>query len=487
MENQLKRKFGLLMAMCMVVGTVIGSGIFFRNEDIMTYAGGRMWIGVLAWILGGAITLAFAYVMSVLAARHEKVGGLLDYSDALVGERFGYFFGWFMATIFYPSLTGILAWVSARFTVELFGWHTGDAAVSATSSGQTYAIALFYIVVFFCFNALSQKFGSKVQIAGTFLKIIPLIAMGIVGLIFGLRNGVTLENLSFLNPDGIPGVAAAAIFGNSTIGGLPAHTAFFAALSATVFAYIGWDCVMNLNSEIKNSKKNLPIALFIGSIIIMAIYTLYYVGIFGAYNMADLNQAGGSTLLAFRNVFTEAGGTVLFVFIVISCLGTLNGLLTGGQRAFYAIAVRRRGPSPAIMGQVDRETNVANNSGILAVGLVAVWMLIQAANPGSGFGWFTHLNFLNFTEGAAFNFNIANLIPVTFNAFFIPVFIMVMVKQKDLGIFNRFIAPGIAVAGALFLMFTNVYTQRWMSFWYLVVFALIMVGGALVMKKKAAK
>jgi len=478
MENQLKRKFGLLMAMCMVVGTVIGSGIFFRNEEIVAYAGGRMWVGIAAWVLGGFITLALAYVMSVLATRHEKVGGLLDYSDALVGSKFGYMFGWFMATIFYPSLTGILAWVSARFTVELFGWHTGDAAVNQFSSGQTYAIALFYLVAVYTINAISPKISSKLQISGTFIKVVPLIAMGIVGLIVGLARGITVDNIAYVAAD-IPGI------GGISIGGGNASSAFFYALTATVFAYIGWDCVMNLNSEIKNSKRNLPIALVGGLLIITTVYVLYFIGIFSAAPVETLATSGG-TRTAFNNIFTQVGGTILFVFIVVSCLGTLNGLTVGGQRAFYAIAVRRRGPRPEIYGQVDKATNVPTNSTTINLLLIAAWMLIHAANAGSGFGWFSRLNFLVPGDGN-FSFVISNLIPVTFNAFFIPVFIMVMVKQKDLGVFNRFIAPLIATAGAVFLIFTVIYGQRWMVLWYLVCFAAIMLVGWLYRKQKNIK
>ncbi|MCL2445295.1 MAG: APC family permease [Oscillospiraceae bacterium] len=474
MENKLKRKFGLLMAMCMVVGTIIGSGIFFRNEEIVAYAGGRMWIGIAAWAIGGLITLAFAYVLGVLSTRHEKVGGLLDFSDVLVGDKFGYLFGWFMATFFYPSMTGILAWVSARFTVELFGWHT-SRGVNQFFSGETFAIALVYLVAIYVINTLSPKISEKIQISGTFIKVIPLIGMGIIGLIAGLANGVTVENFSYVARDftGVAGIS---------VGAESAGSAFLSALIATVFAYVGFDCVMNLNSEIKNSKRNLPIALTGGLLIITTIYVLYFIGIFGAAETEVLAASGG-TRTAFANIFTETGGTILFVFIVISCLGTLNGLTVAGQRAFYTIAARQRGPKPAIFGQVDAATNMPNNSAALNLLLIAVWMFINGAQHA---GWFRYLSFL-LPGDAVFSFNISALIPITFNAFFIPMFIMVMVKQKDLGIFNRFIAPGIATAGAIFLIYAVIDRQQWMVAWYLALFVVVMGVGWALSKKKEAK
>jgi len=301
--------------------------------------------------------------------------------------------------------------------------------------------------------------------------------MGIIGLIAGLANGVTADNLAYVARD-FPNI----FMSETYVGELSAGSAFLAALIATVFAYVGFDCVMNLNSEIKNSKRNLPIALTGGLIIITTIYVLYFIGIFGAAYTEDLAGSGG-TRIAFTNIFTETGGTILFVFIVISCLGTLNGLTVAGQRAFYTIAARKRGPKPAIFGQVDAATNMPNNSAVLNLLLIAVWMLINGAQQA---GWFSYLSFL-LPGDAVFRFNIAALIPITFNAFFIPMFIMVMVKQKDLGFFNRFIAPGIATAGAIFLIYAVIDVQRWIVAWYLALFTVVMGVGWLLSKKKEVK
>ncbi|MCL2382951.1 MAG: amino acid permease [Oscillospiraceae bacterium] len=336
MENKLTKKYGLLTAICMVVGTVIGSGIFFRNETILAAIGGRMWIGVAAWTLGGLIALSAAYVFAVLATKYEKTGGLLDYSDALIGKGYGYIFGWFLVTIFFPALTGILAWVSARFTVILFGWDANPMF-----SGHTYVFALLYLIAIYVLNLLSPKLAGKFQVSTTFLKIIPLVAMGIIGTIVGLSNGTTVANLS---SDYV-----------TTQTGNP----FLVALVATVFAYLGWETAMTMNAEIKNSKRNLPIALTVGLLIVITIYVMYFVGVFSAAPVEEI-AGGEGVLAAFVNVFTNVGGTVLFVFIVISCLGTLNGLVMGGQRALYSLAVRSKSK---VLGQVDESTNAPHNAG----------------------------------------------------------------------------------------------------------------------------
>ncbi|MCL2588597.1 MAG: APC family permease [Oscillospiraceae bacterium] len=451
MEQKLTRKYGLLTAICMVVGTVIGSGIFFRNESIIAYVGGNMWAGIAAWLVGGFIALSATYVFGVLATKHEKVGGLVDFGEALLGERYAYLFGWFMATMFYPTMSGVLAWVSARFTVELFGWHTAYG-VNPFFSGQTYALALFYLVAIYAVNVLSQKLSGKFQVSTTFIKVIPLLAMGIIGTVVGLSNGTTIANLQ------------------TDFVGQEVAFPFFYALVATAFAYLGWDSVLSINSEIKNSKRNLPVALVAGLLIIMTIYALYFIGIFSAAPVEALSGSGG-VLAAFTGVFSDVAGTVLFVFIVISCLGTLNGLSVGGSRAFYILAARGRGMKPEMVSQVDKTTNMPHNSAAIFLVCVAFWMLVFSGNFA---GWY-----------GEFNLDLPGLVPVFFQFFLIPVYVFVIFKEKSLGFFNRFCAPLIATIGGGFLVFAaNLsHPQRMRTLVFGVIFLAIMTLGALFYKK----
>jgi len=122
MENGLQKKYGLLTAIAMVIGIVMGSGVFFKAEKVLTATGGDLPQGILAWMLGGIIMIVCAYVFATMATRYEKVNGVVDYAEATLGVKYAYFIGWFMAAIYYPTLTSVLAWVSARYTCVLFGW-----------------------------------------------------------------------------------------------------------------------------------------------------------------------------------------------------------------------------------------------------------------------------------------------------------------------------------------------------------------------------
>ena len=118
MKNHLERKYGLFTAICMVVGIVIGSGVFFKAQTILQKTGGDMPLAILAWLIGGAIMLVCLLTFSFMGQKYERVNGLVDYAEATVGPRYGYFMGWFSATIYFPGMTSVLAWVSARYTLE---------------------------------------------------------------------------------------------------------------------------------------------------------------------------------------------------------------------------------------------------------------------------------------------------------------------------------------------------------------------------------
>ena len=336
MSNQLNKKYGLLTAICTVVGTVIGSGVFFKAEKILTETGGNLPIGILAWILGGFIMVSCAYAFAILATKHEKVSGVVDYAEALVGKKYSFFVGWFLAILYYPTLTSVLAWVSARYLSVLIGWDiTGPQCM--TLSGVL-------LVTIFTLNTLAPKLAGKFQVSATFIKLIPLFLMAIVGTIKGLSNGLLIENFTTIVNEDI-----------STASGL------FKAVCATAFAYEGWICATSINAELKDAKKNLPRALVIGTLIIVAVYIVYYIGLAGGISNAEIMQGGErGAKIAFSAVFNNYAGTLLFVFVVISCLGTLNGLTLGCSRAFHAIASRDLGPAPKILKQVDAATNTPN-------------------------------------------------------------------------------------------------------------------------------
>lgn len=447
MAEKLTRRYGLVTSICLVVGTVIGSGIFFRNDEIFAAVGGNMAMGVAAWAVGGVIALSFAYLFGTLSSKHEEASGLGYFAEKLVGTKFGYIMNWYMATIYLPALAGILAWVSGRFTTTLLGFD-----VDPGFSAETYVFALFYLIVIYGVNQLSPKLAEKFHVTCTFIKVIPLIAMAIIGTVVGLINETTITNI---NTTYIPQTDV---------------NPFFAAIIATAFAYLGWEVAMSLSREIKDVKKNLPRALVIGMIIIIGIYITYFIGLFGAAPVESLTSGAG-VMAAFTNIFGSTAGTLLFVFIIVSCLGTLNGLLLGAGRMFYTLSSNKTGPNQEVFSQIDKVTKMPTNSMAIALVLAAIWMLIHAGNDMGFYG--------------DFYFDISGLIPISFKAFMIPIFIGMMIKEKELGFFKRFISPGFSILGALFLIYIIIYNQGMGVLVFAIIFTIVTIIGLALEKKNS--
>jgi len=220
---------------------------------------------------------------------------------------------------------------------------------------------------------------------------------------------------------------------------------------------------------------------------VVAAYVLYYVGVAGGASNAELIEIGATH--AFSNIFGSIGGTILNICIVISCLGTLNGLMVAATRGMYAIAARNQGPRPKMFSQVDETTNMVSNSAVWGLLMCCIWMVyFYGANLTSG--WF-----------GLFNFDSSELPIVTIYAMYIPMFIMWMKKEKDLGAFKRFILPIIAIIACAFMVFAAIYAHGITPYlnaqkdgkfalpvlFYLVVFAAIMIVGKLVNGKKTAQ
>ena len=466
MSDHLERRYGLFTAVCMVAGIVIGSGVFFKAQTILTKTGGDMPLGILAWIIGGAIMLVCLLTFSFMSQKYEKVNGLVDYAEATVGPRYGYYMGWFTSTIYYPSMTAALAWVSARYTLEFIVSAAPDfpLTVPAAQGGcvigpECMALTLFYLCAIYTVNVLSPALAGRLQTGTTVIKLIPLGLMAVVGLVFGLVTGTMQQNF-----------ATAAQVADT------AENPLFAAVCCTAFAYEGWIIATSINSEIRDSKKNLPRALIIGGLIIVAAYLLYYIGVAGGATNQQLIDKGAT--VAFTNIFGGTLGNVLNLFIVISCLGTTNGLMMGCTRGMYSLAARGEGPAPRVYAQVDGATHMPTNSSVLALMITAAWFL-----------YFYASNLACLWSGP-FVFDSTELPIITIYTMYLPILVQWMRREKTESALRRFILPAFAVCGCLFMVLASILSHGMGCLWYLIVYAVIMFIGWLAeylrRKKQAA-
>ena len=460
-DHKLQKHYGLFTAICMVVGIVIGSGVFFKAQDILNYTNGNMMLGILAWLIGGTVMILCALAFANLATKYAKVNGIVDYAEAIVGEKYAYFTGWFISTIYFPAMTSVLAWVSARYTLILFN-PSADI-----TSGLCMALGTLYLCLSYAVNVLSPRIAGKFQIATTIIKLLPLAAIVLVGITVGLVGGNTPEAFS-----SSPQLSDAAF------------SDVFAGITASAFAYEGWIIATSINAELKEPKKNLPIALSVGTAIIMAVYILYFIGLTGGASVDVLRTEGAPT--AFRNLFGKLGGSLFNAFIIISCLGTLNGLMLACTRSLYSLSVRGHGPSPRIFSQLDPHTNMPTNSSVLALLFCGIWYFYFYASN------------LTTPVFGLFSFDSSELPIITIYAIYIPILALFIKKEGKKNPVRNILLPLLAILASLFMVVAAVYAHGVRPYlaaaesgsfafpvlFYLIVFAAIMGLGGVWYKSK---
>lgn len=428
----LERKYGIWTATAMVIGIVIGSGVFFKADDVLKASGGSLPTALTAWLIGGSIMVVTAFVFAKIATRIERVNGLVDYFEEAYGREAGYLVAWFMTFVYYPTLVAVLAWVSANYTAGLLGLAQG-----------VWWLAGFYLVFFFLLNIFSPVLAGRWQVSATVIKLIPLALVAVVGMVTGLVSGLTFENFA------------------ETAGNVSGGGGLAVATLATAFAYEGWIIATSINAELKDAKRTLPKALFFGSAAVVIIYMLYYLGISGVLTNERVIAAGdGAPVEVVSLIFGRLGGTLLTVFVIVSCLGTLNGLIMGASRGMFAIASRGLGPKPEFFAAIDPRTNSTRNSAILGFILSTGWLTVWYGNFA---GWFG--KFMDISE-----------LPIAFlYVIYISLYIWVMRRFTDLGTFSRYGAPILAGAGSLYIIWGAIQKDLFLQF-FLLTLVIVLAG-----------
>lgn len=464
MENSQKRKFGLLTTVAMIVGIVIGSGIFFKTDDILVAVGGSVALGVLAFMVGGVGIVFGGLTIAVLARRDENVGGLITYCEMTWGKTLGYLAGWFQTTLYYPPLVAVIAWVAALYTSLLFGWTDSNVVLGMTFSGLptwefpytlgVWVIALLMMIFFFVFNAFQTQLAGKFQSAAMMIKVTALIVLGFSGIVFG-KPATVVEFADW-----------------SVIGG-----GFFLALVPIAYAYDGWQVAPSVAHEIKNPKKNLPLALTFAPLLIMAIYVAYFIGINAVLGPdAILSQGDEAVSIFAQQIFGPIGYNVVLSAVVISVLGTLNGLILGYIRLPYALGLRHELPLSDKFASVDPKTDIPMFSALSTFVLSLFWLLMHfATKVGATVYQWTMFKGVNVDE-----------LSIVLIYIFMVVIYVGVIKDfllKKLGNWIQgFVFPLLAVMGASTAIYGGFLSP--MVATYLII-CLIVIGGGLFVKPKS--
>jgi APA family basic amino acid/polyamine antiporter len=324
MQIELKRELGTWAAASIVVGTVIGSGIFLVPKT-MILAVGTPSLVFIVWIVGGFLSLAGALSYAELSAALPEAGGEYAYLREAYGPLWGFLYSWTqlwvaksgsiatLATAFFIYLANFFPFLNRVFyTLPLpLGPHGAPLQLQL---GQVFAIVLILLLAWL--NFYGVKVGGNVQIGVTIVKVALIAAIIFAGLFLGSAHTPVAETAI------VP----------LTFSG------FIAALVAALWAYDGWNNVSMVSSEIRNPQRNLPRALIGGTITVIAIYLLANWAYFHVLSGAEVGNADRVAVEMMRKVFGNGGGNAVAIAALISIFAALNGSILAGSRVPYAAA-----------------------------------------------------------------------------------------------------------------------------------------------------
>lgn len=344
-----QQKYSLFTTIAMIVGIVIGSGIFFKSDNVLVYTNGNIFLGILVFVIAAFSIIFGSLSVSELASRTDEAGGIITYCETFWNKPMACAYGWFQTLVYYPTIICVVAWVSGIYIPMLFGFES-------TLENQV-LIGMIAITVIYIVNIFSYKIGAYFQNASTVIKIIPLVIIAAAGIIYGNPLPVLKSDIASVSSEGI---------------------SWISAVGPIAFSFDGWIIATSIGHEIKNSKRNLPLALVISPIIILAIYVLYFVGISTILGADTVISMGDEHVneVALR-LFGNMGAKLMLVFIIVSVLGTVNGVVTGMIRMPYSLSIRNMFPASSKFEVISEKYNIPVNSGILTYIINVVWMIIH--------------------------------------------------------------------------------------------------------------
>jgi basic amino acid/polyamine antiporter, APA family len=304
--RELPRKLGLVTGMAVVVGVIIGSGIFRVPSPIAESAGSLTGIA-LVWILGGIIALFGALSIAELAAMYPAAGGPYVYLREAYGRPLAFLFGWMWL------LTEPISWAALSLTfAEYLGYFVPVRAP------VQHAIAAALIILVAAANYRSVKLGAVIQNVSAGAKILAIVGLSLAIFAFapgGQANPFHSEPMGTAKWSGI-GIG----------------------LIAALWAYDGCENLTALSGEVKNPQRNLPIALIGGILIVVAAYLLINAAYLRALPLPQLAASKSVAADAAGAVFGRAGASLAGALVMLSVFGTLNGSILSSPRVFFAMA-----------------------------------------------------------------------------------------------------------------------------------------------------
>lgn len=346
MEHEERNKIGLSVALSIVVGTIIGSGVFMKPGSVLDYAGGSN-MAIFAWTLGGILTLASGLTVAEIGVQIPKNGGLYTYLEEIYGDFWGYLSGWMQTLIYGPAIIGTLGLYFSSLIVNFF----------TLSDSWNLPIGIITVVFLGIVNSIGTKYGGIVQAITTVGKLIPIVII----IVMGLWKG-TNEVFNVVVPASE----------NQSIG---------MAILATLFAYDGWILLASIGGEMKNPTKLLPKAMTIGLLIVTVAYVLINVALLKLLPAVDIVMLGeNATAMAAEFLLGEYGGKLISIGVIVSIFGCLNGKILTFPRIPVSMAERGQLPFSSYIAKIHPMFQTPANAIIVELIISIILMMVSDPN-----------------------------------------------------------------------------------------------------------
>lgn len=417
-KQALNQTIGFTAALATVMGTVIGAGVFFKADPV-THATGSTGLTMLAWLVGGLITICAGLTAAELAAAIPETGGMMRYIDHTYGSLAAFLLGWAETTVYFPANIAALSIVFATQCINLFSWSAHWQIPIAIIVGLSLTILNFF----------GSRVGGLFQSFTTVFKLIPLAIIIIFGLIHPGSNAVHVSLFDVTRSNGSGSFLSA--LGSGVL--------------ATLFAYDGWIHVGNIAGELKHPERDLPRSILIGLTGTMVVYLLVS-AVFVL--VLPINQIAGNPNAASevaRVLFGGVGGKIITMGILISVYGGINGYTMTGMRIPYAMALENRLPFNRQLRSLSK-TGAPVVSGLVQISIAIVMMFMGGFNT------------------------LTDMLVVVIWIFYILTFIAVFILRKrepDLPRPYRTlgypVVPVIAILGGIFIVVNTLFTQTMLT------------------------
>ena len=332
---EMKKELGFFSATAVVVGCVVGSGVFFKPTAMYTATGGAPGLAIVAWVVTSLMCLCAAMTFAEIAILMPETGGMPVYLKRVFGDRVGYLCGWMQTVVFYPAMAAALS-VAVANQAKLF-----------LGEGFVIPVALACILLMVILNCMGAKVGAATQNIFTVAKLVPLGLIMVFGFIRGQGNPI-------LDPMLADGLSVGSVMGQLMI--------------AVLFAFEGWTNVGAIAGEMKDPGRDLPKAVVGGVAVIMAIYVvinLAYLWVLPADELMNLESPASAVAIA---IFGDIGGKLVSVGIMISAAGTCNGFILSGSRTALYMAEQGYLPGSKALSKISGTGVPAN--GIYLIGIL---------------------------------------------------------------------------------------------------------------------